>query len=310
MIGVWYQPLSSISTWKARGVNTLVGCPEGDGAPSKADWAQAARDAGMYYIFKPASAPDAMLAESQDPNLLGWMLPDEPDGAGNLSPDQVIALYKSFKQVANVPVFLNLDGAVMQYRAAGEYKKYCQGGDILAFDYYVANRGDAPLAIPTIGKRVDQLKSWGKGKPVVAFIECSDQQLWMQSWVTPELAAKMRGPTPQEMTKEINLAVSHGAKGIVYFPDVIGAGWISFDGVTPDLEAAMIDVNAAIIAKATGQPILPPTKGSPPKGGRGDRTNGSQNGGTVAADPTPAVPNAPVPPPDGSHEFRRQDPAR
>ena len=262
MIGVWYQPLSSIPKWKSRGVNTLVGFPAG-GVDTRAQWTQAARDAGMNYILKPSGVPADMLTESQDSHLVAWSLPDEPDGAGKLSPDQIIAMYKTFKAVANVPVFLNFDGSVMQYRSSSDYKKYCQGGDILAFDYYVANRGDAPGALSTIGKRVDQLKSYGQGKPVVAFIECSDQQLYLQSWVTPALAAKMRGPTPAEMKKEIDYAFTHGAKGIVYFPDVIGAGWISFDGVTPDLEAAMIDSNAALLAKAAGLPAPPPRKVPP-----------------------------------------------
>jgi hypothetical protein len=68
----------------------------------------------------------------------------------------------------------------------------------------------------------------------------------------------MRGPTADEMRAEIAQATGHGAAGIFYFPDVIGRGWESFDGTTPELAAAMTAADAAINPVPATQPATSP----------------------------------------------------
>lgn len=89
----------------------------------------------------------------------------------------------------------------------------------------------------------------------MVFIECSDQKLRLADYLRGTAQGNAaRGPTGAEMTAEIDAAVSHGATGIVYFPDVIGAGWLSFDGTTAEITAAMPAINARI-AKIAPSPL-------------------------------------------------------
>jgi hypothetical protein len=267
VIGVWYQPVSSFEKWKARGINTLVGCPDGAENVSRADWMAAARQAGLNYIAKPTVDPADIKADLLDANLLAWEQPDEPDGAGNLPPEKIVENFKAWKGAGNKPVFLNIDGWKTQYRATADYLKYFEGADWIGFDYYILNRGEGPANINKIGERLDKLKAWTGGKKkLYVFIECSDQNLRVSDWAQgkdatgTQLAPKMRGPTADEMVKEMEVAMAHGAAGIVYFPDVIGKGWESFDGTTPECEVAMKIANAKLTAaaeKALGNKAVP-----------------------------------------------------
>jgi hypothetical protein len=283
LIGVWYQPIDSFEKWKARGVNTLVGYESNGNTVSREQWMDAARKAGFSYIVKPTGDAEDAKRDAADPNLLAWEQPDEPDGGGNVGPDVIVQNYKAWKALApRIPVFVNFDGSRSQWRPASDYQQYCQGGDWIAFDYYVINRGEGPGAIPKIGERLDKFREWaateGKShKKFFVFIECSDQDLREQDWTkqndatgTP-LAPKMRGPTAGEMLQEIQLAVDHGASGIVYFPDQIGKGWEGFDGTTPEVEAAMKQVNAKLAGAAKSAPpqgAPTPTQPSTPDVGK------------------------------------------
>lgn len=265
IIGVWYQPVDSFDKWKARGINTLVGYESNGNTVSRDQWMAAARKAGFSYIVKPTGDPDDAKQDAADPNLLAWEQPDEPDGGGNLAPDAIIQNYKTWKaQAPRIPVFVNFDGARSFWRPASDYQQYCQGGDWIAFDDYVINRGGGPSAIPQLGERLDKFKEWAggpkSGKKFFVFIESSDQDLRQQDWTkqndasgTP-LAPKMRGPTADEMLQEIKQAVDHGASGIVYFPDQIGKGWEGFDGTTPEVEAAMKQANAKLAGASNASP--------------------------------------------------------
>ena len=261
LIGVWYQPASSFALWKSRGINTLVGCPLGAEGVSRAQWMDAARKAGLSYIAKPTDDPADLKSDLADANLIAWEQPDEPDGAGNLPPDQIIANYRTWKATGDKTVLLNVDGWKTQYRPAADYLQYFQGADWIAFDYYILNRGEGPANISKIGDRLDQLKQWTGGKKkLFVFIECSDQDLRVTDWATtPDadgktLAPQMRGPTADEMRQEIEVAMAHGASGIIYFPQVIGRGWESFDGTPADCVAAMKDINAKLTAPAAAAP--------------------------------------------------------
>jgi hypothetical protein len=262
IIGVWYQPTSSFAKWKSRGINTLVGYESEGNTVSRQQWTAAAQQAGLSYLMAPTSDAGEIQQDAADANLLAWTQRDEPDGAGNVSPAQIVANYKAYKALAPAKnVLVNFDGWKMQWRPDSDYQQYSQGGDWLAFDYYIINRGEGPANIPKIGTTLDRLKAVsGGGKKYLVFIECSNQKLNLQSWANnPDQSGtppgpRMRAPTAAEMNQEIQLAVQHGASGIVYFPDIIGNGWQGFDGITPDLEAAMKQTNAQL----AGAPAAPP----------------------------------------------------
>lgn len=285
LIGVWYQPASNFDKWKARGINTLVGCPLGAEGVSREQWMDAARKAGFFYIVKPTDDPEDLKKDLVDPNLLAWEQPDEPDGAGDLPPEKIIANYKAWKAAGDKPIFLNVDGWKTQYRPTADYLQYFQGADWIGFDYYVINRGEGPGNIARLGERLDKIKLWTGGKKkIYVFIESSDQDLKITDWAaTPDatgkpIGTKMRGPTADEMKREIEVSVAHGAAGIIYFPDVIGKGWENFDGTTPECEAMMKDLNAKLTATAE--------KLSPSKSPTGPRTDGGRD--------KPADPKAPL----------------
>jgi hypothetical protein len=234
---VWYQPMSSFPKWKARGVNTLVGYVA-DGT-SLDDYKAAAKALGLSIILQADVCRDI---DYIDPTAIAIInTPDEPDGAGSQTPQQMQARYAALKLKTNKPIFLNLDGHRFPFTQPATYIEYCKAGDWLAMDYYPCNFGDTPAAIPTIADRIKQLITWGGGKPVYAFLECSNQNLQKQAWVqgTP-LQALMRGPTTPEFELEVHTAISAGVAGIGYFPDLIGAGWEAFDATPADIEQSMI----------------------------------------------------------------------
>jgi hypothetical protein len=282
LIGVWYQPASSFQKWKDRGINTLIGYEGEGGGVSRDAWMKAAREAGLYYIVKPIPQdPAQMKSDAADPNLLAWEQPDEPDGGGNVPPDQIIANYKAWKAIAaDKPVLLNFDGWKTQWRPPADYVEYCKGGDWLAFDYYIINRGEGPDNIKRIGERLDKLKEWSGGaaarKKLLVFIECSDQNLKAQDWAQNNDATgkppapRMRCPTPDEMKQEVNIAIQHGASGIIYFPDRIGKGWENFDSVPPDVESAMKELNAKLAGAPRASVTIPPPKITPGTPASGD----------------------------------------
>jgi hypothetical protein len=274
IIGVWYQPTSSFQKWKDRGINTLIGYESEGNSVTRDAWMKAAREAGLFYVAKPiADDPAQMKADLADPNLLAWEQPDEPDGGGNVPPEQIVQNYKNWKKFGDKPVLLNFDGWKTQWRPPSDYAKYCQGGDWIGFDYYIINRGEGPQNINKLGDRIDKLKQWsggGKNKKFLVFIECSDQNLKVQDWAQNNDATgsppapRMRCPTPDEMRKEVEVSLAHGASGIIYFPDMIGKGWEGFDGTTAELESAMKQINAKLAGAAaklspdkTPRPVSP-----------------------------------------------------
>jgi hypothetical protein len=256
LIGVWYQPTSSFAKWKDRGINTLIGYAS-ENTVSRDAYMEAARNAGLFYAIKPTEDPADLKTDAADPYFLAWEQPDEPDGGGNIPPAKIIENYKTWKAAGDKPVLLNLDGWRTQYGPPADYIQYCTGADWIAFDYYILNRGEGPDNIKKLGERLDKLKEWTGGKKkLFVFIECSDQDLRVTDWAaTPDATGKpaaprMRCPSAAEMQKQIDVAVAHGAAGIIYFPQVIGKGWEKFDGTPDDCDAQMKIANAKLAGKA------------------------------------------------------------
>jgi hypothetical protein len=246
IIGVWYQPKENFQTWKDRGVNTLVGFERNGTTTTRSQWIDAARALGMFYIIRPTGVTSDFQTDMQDPYLLAWeQYPDEPDGAGSTPAYIINANYSQWKSQGSKPIFMNLDGARFQYSKQSDYQGYIQGADWIGLDYYVINRGEGPENLNNLGKAIDTLKSWvasaGVSKKIYVFIESSDQNLKVSGYFPTG-----RGPTADEMKQEITIATSHGANGIMYFPDIIGRNFEAYDGTPADVAAAMTSINTSL----------------------------------------------------------------
>lgn len=265
-IGAWYQPVSSFTKWKARGINTLIGYESQGNTVTKAQYLAAVKAAGLnVWLQWSAATPDDLT----NPIVTGIInTPDEPDGVGAKTPAQMQAQYVTIRAALvkanrNLPVWIDFDGNKIPYNPASTYTAYAQGYDVAGEDVYPFNYAVVG-GISAITDRVHRLQQAG-GKPVVAVLECSNQDINKQPWTaqndstgTP-LGPKMRGLTAAEFTQEFNTAVAAGAVAIVYFPDQIGAGWEGYDGTPADVAAAMTTANATLAKKTVtfNLPALP-----------------------------------------------------
>jgi hypothetical protein len=161
----------------------------------------------------------------------------------------------------NVPVLINLSGGDVRggWQKGGaakeKYGAYTQTADWISQDLYPITgwaRPDwidlsVPIALPptkeperyTVGWTVDALRTISNGKPQIAIIECSNQNL---GWVA---ADKRRSVTADEFRGQVWHAIIHGAVGIGYFPQQIGGGF-KFDNMSPEVESEMVKQNARI----------------------------------------------------------------
>lgn len=266
-IGVWYQPLSSFGKWGGRRVNTLWGY-EGEGGTVTADaWCAGAVAGRFNYVLQDTAATRA---HWNDLNCIAISYPDEANATGPgdvpIPPEQLQARRAADRQWTAKPILLNFDGWKLQWQSDDLVKAYCDTADWLALDYYVVNRGEGISAWPRVQAQIDRLKRLAPGKPIIVFIECSDQNLRIQDWLhTPanqpqgeQQAALMRGPTAQEQTYELDQAFAAGC-GVVYFPDRIGKNWEAFDA-TPDANAAGMSTWNAAHTTASPAPTRRPRR--------------------------------------------------
>ena len=124
------------------------------------------------------------------------------------------------------------------------YPAYAQGADILSFDIYPVNSN---LPLTAVATGVDNLRSWGGGKPVYAFIETTAIQ-------------GGAGPTPTEIKAETWLAIIHGARGTEYFCHVFKPTFVEDGCLAPTIAAALKAQNGQLLA-------LAPVLNSPSVGG-------------------------------------------
>ncbi len=220
-IGVWLQQPVYASQYKAIGVNLYVGL---DGGPTEDDLATLSA-AGMKVICDQNSVG---LAHINDPTIVGWSLPDEPDNAqwnGSsydppFTPADVQGWYNTVRSNdASRPVYLNLGQGVAWDGWYGrgtrtdhpeDYPQYLQSADIGSFDIYPMNSLDADVAgqIWRVGYGTARLKQWAPaGQQTWAFIEVCD--------IDATDAAP--GPTTTQINSEVWQALVNGATGIQYF---------------------------------------------------------------------------------------------
>lgn len=226
LIGTWIPNPDEMAKWKARGVNTVFGQPNGiDPA-----WDAQAISLGLKRVKRQAEASDV-----GNPDVIAWLQIDEPNNAGqtqaNLAP--LSQKYDEWKAMdPTKPVIVNFAGAILSYDPTntdallGQYID--QTLDWICNDYYPVTNG-VPLtemAVPI--DKISRLTS----KPQLVFIETSDQDY---SW-------SHGGPTPEQVKAEIWLAIVRGVKGIIYYPQ----STTSPDATLPDVAAEITTQNAII----------------------------------------------------------------
>jgi len=262
VVGVYMQPPDTFEAWKLRGINTLVGYESRGGAISNKQWSDAASAKGFYYLRKPA---EDLEADARDPNLLGWMHDDEPDvRKPPTDPMRLKDDYAAWKKAApQLPVFVNFSGGNVLGGKVPKtlYLDYLKAADWVGNDFYAVTGYNRPDWLWKVGAAVDTLRDWSGGKPQFALIETSAQRL---SW-TPRTT---RGVSPDELRAEVWHAVIHGAAGVVYFPQQIGAGF-RYDATPPKVALEMAGQNKRLteLAEVLATPANPPeyaVKCSPP----------------------------------------------
>lgn len=232
---------------QTRGINVLVGY---DSGPQKTDtltaWLAKAASYG-FGVFLQFNATTAQAASN--PIVLGYTLPDEPNGAGAMSPEQCFDEYVSIKAVTNKPVLSTLDGGhILQF--PDKAKLYARCADILVADFYPVNYNwnmNGAASINVIGQCVDALCQYSP--QVWAALECCDMKIREQAWCkgTP-LATGMRGPNGIEMGLEMDAAIGAGADGVLWFEDSPGNGPdFSYDGCTDEQSGAIEALNSSWI---------------------------------------------------------------
>jgi hypothetical protein len=264
IIGVFSQPISSFSKWKARGINTLVSHEPEGGKTKKSDWEAAAESAGFFFMDYPSDDDSVLPNEAKQPHRLAWMQDDEPDmtrtpntpttnADGWTKPELLAARFARCKAAApNIPMFVNFAGTAVTPDAypGNKHLPYIAAADWLSHDWYVKNKNWQRYPTTLISKAIDRLRAWSNGKPQFAFIECSDQKI----------STLGRIPTADEVEEEVNIAVADGVKGIIYFPQRPPPGF-QYDAIPDDIVARVSQINARL--SAPNSATTPPAQNEP-----------------------------------------------
>ena len=253
-IGVWAQQPRHAPTYKDLGINLYVALWAG---PTQEQLDQL-KAAGMQTICE---QNELGLKQLDNPLIIGWLLPDEPDNAQPrmvngkqegwgppVKPEEIVRLYKETKsRDPSRPVLLNLGQGVANDKWIGrgvegkpeDYNTYVHGGDIVSFDIYpAAMMSDAPLHL--VGEGVKRLRTLTEQKkPIWAFLECTS------------IDDAGRKPTPHQVRAEAWQAITKGATGLVYFvhcfvPSVDDAALLK----DAEMMAAIKKLNAEITSLA------------------------------------------------------------
>ncbi len=217
-IGVWLQDPRLAQRYRRLGVNTYVGLWEG---PTEEQLAALAA-AGMRVVCEQNAVA---LAHADDPTIVAWMLPDEPDNretkpggetGARMTPAEVAALAERVRaRDPRRPVWLNLGQGVANddFRGRGarpsDYPGYAAACDILSFDVYpVANLGrdDGADLLWYQAKGLARLRrAGGADKILWSFLECTS------------IHESSRKATPEQVRAEAWISLVHGSRGLVWF---------------------------------------------------------------------------------------------
>lgn len=256
VIGVFDQPSYSFSKWAGRGVNTIVDYDSLSGTVPFSTWHSALVANHLYAIRQPVGN---LVQDAQDPALLAWMQPDEPDTNGEAA--EVAANYALWHAAApQVPIWENFNGGHIPNSSETAYAPMLASTDWVSNDLYPVTGWDQPSQIDLseggdwIGWTINTLNNWSGGKPQFQILETSNQKL---SWVS-----NPRGVTPDELRGTVWDSVIHGVKGVFYFPQSFGGGF-QYDATPDDVAAEMTSVDQQLAAwsgvlLAPGQQVTMP----------------------------------------------------
>ena len=234
-IGVFQQPTYTMSTWKQRGVNTMVGFESYGAVTDMATWTQVANDNGLKYMRQPSANP---ASDINDPNLLSWLYPiDEPDLSdlatalpGAQAEFNLLRAIDPTRPIATTYAGGYMLNWLQGVRDQAYYETMTQYTDWVMPCIYPVTGWNQPNNLNAVGQLVDRVNQWFPGKRNIAYIETSNQNL---GWVGPQ----ERGVTPDEYRGEVWDAVIHGATGIVYFPHSLNP--FNYDNTPADVAAEM-----------------------------------------------------------------------
>jgi hypothetical protein len=250
-IACWVPSFFDLEKWAGRGIN-VAWFNQGLNPREKtlAEYVNKARPLGIRVWRYPAehmTPPVPADFDKNDPTLIAYSMLDEPI-LHKKSPQDMKDQADAFRQSGTKPgmkLVLNLEGDkfVMpnpNQKVVGDHTGYMEACDVGFVDWYVKNRNADRYPLSHLWTAVERLCVWGKGKPVGAFVECSNQKI----------APEGREPTVGEMRGEIIGSIIHGARLIAYFPEVPGKKenkgkyfGTGNDGTPPELEQEMIAIN-------------------------------------------------------------------
>lgn len=252
MIACWVPSFFDLEKWAKRGIN-VAWFNQGLNPREKTlqEYVAKANSVGIKMWRYPAEHMQPKIDpkfDEQDPTLIAYSLIDEPI-LHRMSPEDVMNQAKAFREASHKPLklILNVEGdkidSTPPKHVAEQHAAYMEACDIGFLDWYVKNRNAGRYPLRHLWTAVENLIVWGKGKPVGAFVECSNQKIG-------ELG---REPTPGEMRGEIVGSIIYGARLIAYFPEVPGreqnkgVEWgDANDGTPPNLEAELVVMNKAL----------------------------------------------------------------
>ena len=248
-IACWVPSMYDLDTWARRGI-TVAWFNQRINPKEKPleEYIAKAQAAGLKMWRYPGEYMDPEKAETfdaSDPTLAAYSLLDEPILHKKSAEDmkQQAADFREAKPKLKLIVNLEGDKFVMPnpgQNVIDQHTGYMEAADIGFVDWYVKNRNADRYPLSHLWTAVERLVVWGKGKPVGAFIECSNQRI----------APEGREPTVGEMRAEIVGSIIHGARLIAYFPESPGNKdnkgkqfGHGNDATPPQLEAEMIKIN-------------------------------------------------------------------
>ncbi len=248
MIGVYGPEMttSSFTKWKCLGINTVVDVPDSFPGPDSdvTTFDNLARQVGLHQIRQPflgGSSPGTTAGIKKDAgntSLLAFSHIDEPNNncGTAMKTSSLCTEYSTWKAaLPDVPIYTGFSGGDVVSGCTtggnfpGVYTDPSPNGFLAATDwisndhYPVSGHFDngSALDLMEMLKPIVQFQQWAPEKPEFVYIEAS--RISQNS-----IANSVTGA---QMTAEIWAAIVQGARGIIYFPEVVASDvGFRFDG--------------------------------------------------------------------------------